>query len=145
MSIREQAKTELAAVNFGDDDSRVMLEILDKFFDQWDSGGAVAVASDVLARLIKGQPLAPLTGDDAEWFDVSEMTGRPNCWQNKRCSSVFQEEDGEGKVLAYDIDAPSGRKAITFPYYPQTARVRMPIYEIDASTETKGDAPASEP
>ena len=47
MSIIEQAKTELAAANFGDDDSRVMIEILERFFDQWNSGGAVAAAAPV--------------------------------------------------------------------------------------------------
>lgn len=123
MSIREQAKTELAAVNFGDDDSRVMLEILDKFFDQWDSGGAVSVAANVLARLIKGQPLAPLTGEESEWFihDTEGMYA-----QNLRCSSVFKAtKDGP----AYDIDAPT-RDPITFPYDPETRRVRMPVYEV---------------
>jgi hypothetical protein len=68
MSIRDHAKAELAAINFGEEDSRVMLEIIGKFLDQWDSGGAVAVASDVLVRCIKGQPLGPLTGADDEWF-----------------------------------------------------------------------------
>jgi len=44
MSIIERAKSELARINFGDDDSRVMIEILEKFFSQWDSGGAVHVS-----------------------------------------------------------------------------------------------------
>src|SRR4051812_21032391 len=114
MSIRSQAKTELAAVNFGEDDSRVMLEILDKFFDQWDSGGAVAVASDVLVRLIKGQPLGPLTGEDGEWY-IHDMPGVYA--QNLRCSSVFKStKDGP----AYDIDAGNERAPITFPYDPTT-------------------------
>ena len=76
-----------------------MLEILDKFFDQWDSGGAVAVASDVLARLIAGQPLGPLTGEDSEWL-IHDCNGMYA--QNRRCGSVFKStKDGP----AYDIDA----------------------------------------
>lgn len=131
MSIRSQAKAELAACNFGEEDSAVMLEILDKFFDQWNSGGAVAVASDVLARLIKGQPLGPLTGNDDEWFDVSRWSAGQTMFQNKRGSSVFK--DGTGK--AYDIDAGNDRAPITFPYDPETQRVRMPVYEVKASDE----------
>lgn len=123
MSIVEQAKAELAAVNFGEEDSRVMVEILEKFLDQWDSGGAVAVASDVLARLIAGQPLGPLTGEDSEWF-VHDAPGMYA--QNKRCSTVFKStKDGP----AYDIDVP-GRPPITFPYDPATKAVQMPVYEI---------------
>jgi hypothetical protein len=129
MSIREQARTELAAVNFGEEDSRVMLEILDKFFEQWDSGGAVAVASDVLARLVAGQPLGPLTGNDSEWVDVSQWSAGETVFQNARCSSVFK--DGTGK--AYDINAGNNRAPITFPYDPTTRLPQMPVYEIDAS------------
>ncbi len=126
MSIIEQAKTELATVNFGEEDSRVMIEILEKFFDQWDSGGAVYAVAPVLQRLIAGKPLAPLTGDDSEWF-VHDADG---CYaQNKRCSTVFKStKDGP----AYDIDVP-GRPPITFPYWPDCAEVGSPVVEIDTS------------
>lgn len=111
MSIIEQAKTELAAINFGDDDSRVMIEILEKFFDQWDSGGAVWAVAPVLQRLIAGKPLSPLTGADSEWF-VHDADGMYA--QNLRCSTVFKAtKDGP----AYNIDVP-GRPPITFPYWP---------------------------
>lgn len=126
MSIIDQAKTELAAIKFGDDDSRVMVEILEKFFDQWDSGGAVSVAAPVLQRLIAGKPLGPLTGEDSEWFihDVEGMYA-----QNKRCSTVFKStKDGP----AYDIDVP-GRPPITFPYSPDRAQVASPVVEIDTA------------
>lgn len=124
MSIIEQAKTELAAVNFGEDDSRVMVEILEKFFDQWDSGGAVSVAAPALQRLIAGKPLGPLMGSDDEWF-IHDMEG---CYaQNKRCSTVFKDKDGR----AYDIDLPRDAMTIAFPYWPGEANVRPPVVEID--------------
>lgn len=124
MSIVDQAKAELAHINFGDDDSRVMIEILDKFFDQWDSGGAVSAAAPVLMRLIAGKPLGPLTGEDGEWC-IHDMEG---CYaQNTRCGSVFKAtKDGP----AYDIDVP-GRPSITFPYWPDEAEVREPVFEIE--------------
>jgi hypothetical protein len=123
MSIIEQARRELALVNFGDDDSRVMIEILEKFFDQWDSGGAVSVAAPVLQRMIAGKPLGPLTGEDGEWFihDADGMYA-----QNLRCSTIFKaSKDGP----AYDIDVP-GRPPITFPYWPDKAEVRPPVFEV---------------
>jgi hypothetical protein len=93
-----------------------MIEILEKFFDQWDSGGAVS-------RLLAGQPLSPLTGEDSEWF-IHDCDGMYA--QNLRCSTVFKStKDGP----AYDIDAP-GRPPITFPYWPDKADVRSPVMEI---------------
>lgn len=124
MSIIEQAKTELALINFGEDDSRVMIEILEKFFDQWDSGGAVSAVAPVLQRLIAGQPLSPLTGADDEWFihDIEGMYA-----QNKRCGSVFKAtKDGP----AYDTDV-RGRPNITFPYWPTNSEVRPPVFEVE--------------
>ena len=62
MSIVEQAKSELALINFGEEDTKVMIEILKKFFDQWDSGGAVHVVAPILQRCLAWTPLSPLTG-----------------------------------------------------------------------------------
>lgn len=126
MSIIEQAKSELDAINFGEDDSRIMIEILEKFFSQWDSGGAVSCAAPVLQRLIAGKPLGPLTGEEKEWF-VHDMDG---CYaQNIRCGSVFKAtKDGP----AYDIDVP-GRPPIIFPYWPDRAEVNEPVFEIKIS------------
>jgi hypothetical protein len=122
MGIIEQAKTELGAINFGAEDSAVMIEILEKFLDQWDSGGAVSVAAPVLQRLIAGKPLGPLTGADSEWFDP---IGDGRMLQNRRCSTVFKDRRGpdgnlaaEGAELIHDIDAPDPMAPITFPYSP---------------------------
>ena len=124
MSIIEQAKIELAAINFGEEDSRVMVEILQKFFGQWDSGGAVHAVAPVLQRLIAGKPLSPLTGEDSEWF-IHDTEG---CYaQNIRCSTVFKAtKDGP----SYNIDVP-GRPPITFPYWPEHAEVGSPLIEIE--------------
>lgn len=125
MSIIERAKAELAAVNFGEEDTIVMIDILERFFHQWDSGGAVSCVAPVLQRLIAGKPLGPLTGADSEWIDRSEMSGGP-MWQNIRCSTVFKDgKDGP----AYDIDVP-GRPPINFPYWPDRAEVSSPVLQI---------------
>lgn len=48
------------------------------------------------------------TSDPKEWMDISEMTGRPMRWQNRRQSSVFSSDGGK---TWYDIDAPPPKKA----------------------------------
>lgn len=118
MSLIEHAKAELALINFGDEDSTVMVEILEKFFDQWDSGGAVSVVAPVLQRLIAGKPLGPLTGEASEWMEVNNRLR-----QNIRCSTVFKDVTTGN---AYNIDTP-GRPTITFPYWPENADVSPPV------------------
>lgn len=125
MSIIESAKRELKAANVGEEDSRVMVEILEKFFGQWDSGGAVWAMAPVLQRLIAGKPLCPITGADSEWVDRSDVHGQP-MWQNMRCSSIFK--DGTGR--AWDIDAADNDATIAFPYLPDGTEVKSPVAEF---------------
>src|SRR5262245_50201636 len=124
MSLIEHAKYELALINFGDEDSAIMVSILERFFDQWDSGGAVACVAPILQRLIAGQPLAPLTGADDEWF--KPMDDVP-MWQNVRCGSVFKDENGH----CFDSDKPTP-DPISFPYDPATKEVRPPVVEVQS-------------
>jgi len=126
MSLIDQAKSELKRINFGDEDSAVMIEILDKFFDQWDSGGAVHAVAPILQRLIAGKALSPLTGEDGEWFDHGN-----GVFQNIRISSVFKDPRFHDGKLAFDLDNPAGsREAIAFPYWPDRADVPSPVVEI---------------
>lgn len=126
MSIIEQAKIELKAINFGEDDSKVMIDILERFFDQWDSGGAVWAVAPVLQRLIAGKPLSPLTGADDEWNEVGN-----GVFQNRRLSTVFKDPRF---AHPYDLDNPKGsREPIEFPYYPARAEVHPPVIEVDVS------------
>lgn len=125
MSIIDQAKDELKRVNFGDEDSAIMIEILEKFFDQWDSGGAVHAVAPVLQRLIAGKCLSPLTGGDDEWNEVGD-----GVFQNRRVSTVFKDPRFHDGKQAYDLDNPAGpREAISFPYWPERAQVASPVIE----------------
>lgn len=126
MSIISQAKDELRRINFGEEDSAVMIDILERFFDCWDSGGAVHAVTPILMRLIAGQPLGPLTGADDEWFDHGE-----GVFQNIRCSSVFKDPRFHDGKLAYDINNPTDpRGAISFPYDPETRAPMSPVVVI---------------
>lgn len=126
MSIISQAKEELRRINFGEEDTAVMIAILEKFFDQWDSGGAVHAVAPILQRCIAGKPLSPLTGDADEWNEVGD-----GVYQNNRMGSVFKDPRFHGGVLAYDIDAAEPRAAITFPYLPAKAEVASPVITIE--------------
>lgn len=127
MSIVSQAKTELARINFGEEDSAVMIGLLETFFEQWDSGGAVHAVAPILQRLIAGKCLSPLTGGADEWFDHGDGVR-----QNIRCGTVFMDPRFHDGKLAYDLDNPAGpREAIAFPYWPERADVGSPVIEIE--------------
>jgi hypothetical protein len=115
----EYAKSELERVDLEYDGmiKEAVLEIVGLFAGQGHSGGSAVITLGVAERLLRFQPLTPLTGGDSEWTEVTEGT-----WQSKRCPSVFK--DAEGK--AWDIDLPpesdgdggASWRTITFPYEP---------------------------
>ena len=136
MSIIEQAKSELKRVNFGEEDSAVMIQILEMFFGHWDSGGAVHFAAPVLQRLIAGKCVTPLSGADDEWVDHGS-----GVFQNIRCGSVFKDPRFHEGKLAYDIDRRGNeRDPIEFPYWPINWEVASPIVEIEVDEAKAADA-----
>lgn len=58
------------------------------------SGGSAGVAVEQLGRLLRFEPLTPITADPAEWIDRSKMSGRP-MWQNLRDSRAMSEDGGQ--------------------------------------------------
>jgi hypothetical protein len=101
------------------------------------------------------KPLAPLTGEDDEWFK-HDYGGEPS-YQNKRLSSVFKDADG----FCYDIDGKvfwewfkdedgnavktyytgrDSRVEVTFPYTPPD----KPIYEYRWSEASPRSFPQNE-
>lgn len=128
MDLIEFAKSELDRIKKDDDGLQEManstiLEIVEKFTEQGHSGFSFHYVLSILDRVLRFKPITPLTGEDDEWVEV----GR-GVYQNKRCSSVFKDEDG----FSHDNDAvvvsDNGgitwfhskrfRKNITFPYTP---------------------------
>src|SRR4051812_14296352 len=101
MSIVAQAKRELDLINFGEEDSAVMVGLLETFLNQWDSGGAVWAVAPVFQRLLAGKCLSPLTGEPSEWLDHGD-----GVFQNLRCGSVFKDPRFHDGKLAYDLDNP---------------------------------------
>ena len=110
-----------------------VLELLDVFSKQGHSGFSASYVREVFNKLAQYEPLSPLTGEDWEWVDRSDMSQEPT-WQNKRCSRVFKREDG----TAYDIYGkvfvdPNGSSYsssdslvdVEFPYTPETIVVHV--------------------
>lgn len=86
-----------------------VLALVEKFSEQGHSGGSAAMVIDLFCRVIRYQPLTPLTGADDEWSACAD-----DLFQNKRMSSVFKNgRDGTAYVIRGDK-----KVEISFPYTP---------------------------
>jgi len=149
MSLKSHAINELDIIGLTEDDEmdgemrQHILHMIDEFSKEGHSGFSASYAVSILSKLLKYEPLSPLTGDDSEWMEIAkEMTG-PNqgtLYQNKRACHVFKDDNG-----AYDIDGKvfvehwrdeetgemhsasftngDSRVRVTFPYVPTTEYV----------------------
>lgn len=105
-AIVEHAKDEFRAAGWMDEEGNFkdamqammcnnILELLEVFSKQGHSGFSAAYLRARLNLLMDFKPLAPLTGEDREWTKVDD-----DLWQNRRCSTVFKNANGE----AWNID-----------------------------------------
>ena len=126
-----------------------VLALLDVFADEGHSGSSAPYAIELFSKLAKFDPIVPLTGEDWEWNDVSNMTGSV-CYQNNRCGAVFKSEDRfngqpyylDGKVFwewYKDEDGEISKSYFTngdsaipieFPYAPKTEYVFRPTKQF---------------
>jgi len=141
-NIIEYAKSELDRIGMTEDGDEynamgrnAILELVEKFAEQGHSGFSASYVTNCLEKLLRWEPLSPLTGEDSEWtlLEYDDETR----YQNKRCSRVFKDSDGraydiEGKVFwdwytnedgekskSY-FTCKEGRVYIDFPYVPTT-------------------------
>jgi hypothetical protein len=115
-----------------------VLKLLEVFDGEGHSGSSAPYAINLFKQLASFEPVAPLTGEDWEWTDVSEYGGRNNgiLYQNKRCGHVFKDDEGaydSDGIVWYDwhTDEKTGEKykshftsreskvPVTFPYTPK--------------------------
>jgi len=107
-----------------------ILKIVDVFDEEGHSGFSAEYAIGILQKLLRWEPLSPLTGDDDEWKNSGD-----GVFQNKRCSRVFKDEKGgqaydiRGKVFVNPDGAAftsrDSRVYIDFPYVPKTEYVNV--------------------
>lgn len=141
MSLLNHAKNELDAIGMDETDSmngemrKHILHMVEEFSKAGHSGFSSSYAIGVLSKLLKYEPLCPLTGDDDEWVNVAEDNGYP-LYQNKRASRVFKNNgmshdiDGivfwewcvpeEGEPFKSYFTNKDSRTTVTFPYTPVT-------------------------
>lgn len=82
-----------------------ILALCEKFGNSGQSGGSAPYTASAISQAIKKlllqETIAPLTGKDDEWNDVTLMNDGKTMYQNNRCSAVFKDgKDGQ----AYYID-----------------------------------------
>lgn len=139
MSFIEHAKRELDIIGMTADSPDEMnlamrehiLHMVEEFAKEGHSGFSSSYALSILQKLLAYEPLAPLTGEDSEWNDVTSYGNGDVLYQNKRCSHVFKDSTGawdiDGIVLVY----PDGGKymgpklPVTFPYTPKKEYVNV--------------------
>src|SRR5262245_9190207 len=129
MSLLSHAEHELKLLSDGEPDevqvamNKHILEMVKLFAEEGHSGFSASYAVGILEKLLRFEPLKPLTGEDDEWAEIEAG----NTWQNRRCSHVFKGADGRG----YDINGRIFREPngccytsrdscvfIEFPYTP---------------------------
>lgn len=135
--------TRIGMYNSGDEMNDAMcehiLKMVNVFDEEGHSGFSANYAINILQKLLRLEPLSPLTGEDDEWKLCEYSEGET--YQNKRLSRVFKEgKDGQ----AYDIRGkvfvePDGcaytsrdsRVYIEFPYTPKTEYVNVEKQPLD--------------
>lgn len=70
------------------------LDIVKVFASQGHSGMSASIVTDIVGKLMRFEPLTPLTYGPEEWMNVSDMSGSP-MWQNVRKSDVFSVDGGK--------------------------------------------------
>lgn len=110
---------------------RCIVDLTAVFASQGYSGFSAGYATGLLQKVLRFEPLSPLTGAEDEWADPYLGDGTQ---QNKRCSRVFRDADGraydiEGRVFVEASGAAytnrDSRVYVTFPYTPTTERVSV--------------------
>ena len=118
-----------------------VLELLDVFHGEGHSETTAPYTIDLFKKLVMFEPVAPLTGEDWEWVNVSENGGRNGgpLYQNKRCGHVFKDDIGAydiNNIVFYDwyvnekneirksyFTGQGSRVPITFPYVPKSGYI----------------------
>lgn len=123
-----------------------VLNLLEVFDGEGHSGSSAPYTIDLFSKLAKFDPIVPLTGEDWEWNNVSDISGSET-YQNKRCGAVFKSADRfdgqpyyidgkvfwewykseeDGKPFKSYFTSRDSQITIEFPYTPKTEYVFIP-------------------
>ena len=108
-----------------------ILAVVEVFSNQGHSGFSASYAIGMIQKLLSYEPITPLTGADDEWTQLDYNNDTK--YQNKRCSRVFKDANGqaydiEGKIFSDDggkswYQSKDSRVYIKFPYRPKTEKI----------------------
>lgn len=149
MSTINHARRELELAGLFDKDSdydgalgEAVMELVDVFSKQGHSGASASRVISLFKEVASYNCLMPLTGEDSEWNDISDIDG--GVLQNNRVSSVFKEKD-TGKAYYLDaivwrsqtgsgftgtVENVSSRQYIkSFPFRPKTFYIEVTEWE----------------
>lgn len=104
MSLVDYAQKELDRAGLFDSDSDyggmlgdACLAIVKVFSEQGHSGFSAEMTTQIVSKLMRYEPLTPLTSDPSEWMEVD--TGK--MWQSTRKPTSFSTDGGS---TWYDLD-----------------------------------------
>ena len=149
----KHALTEFRAADWMDENGRYkddmqglicdhVLRLLTVFANEGHSGTTAPYTIDLFSKLAKFDPIVPLTGEDWEWNNVSDISGSET-YQNKRCGAVFKQTDrfdgqpyyldgkvfwewyksGDGEMSKSYFTGGDSQVPIVFPYTPKSEYV----------------------
>jgi len=103
----DYAKSELTLAGLFDKDSDydgmlgdAALDIVAKFASQGHSGMSAELVTQLVTKLMRYEPITPLTYGPEEWTYVAD-----DLWQNKRKGDVFSADGGKTHYTTGQSDA----------------------------------------
>ena len=131
------------------EDEGMQCSITNQIYEVWNCVSECNTETKIsLSKLLNGEPLTPLTGEDDEWVEGDNFClpkGAIKEYRNKRCSGVYKvvyPGEPNNIEIAYDLDGKNysdngvtafttnsfGREQIVFPYTRN--KKTQQIYEI---------------
>lgn len=100
----KHARSELALIENDEKFKDGLIDIVRIFSAQRHSGSSAEVAIELIGRLLRREPLTPLTDHPDEWHYVGheQWDGTNGIWQNKRDSRAFSLNGGRTYWLVTD-------------------------------------------
>jgi len=140
-NLLKHAERELSLIGYDGKDEynnmakAAIMELLATFANQRHSGFSASYVTDIFNKLARFETLSPLTGENNEWNDVTEMSGdRKTLFQNNRNSAVFKDDTGCYYIRAIvwvedDDNTYTNNKSRgyikSFPFTPKTFYVKV--------------------
>lgn len=116
MSLVEHARRELTRI--GEDAATIegIVRVVQAFADCGHSGGSAPFAIAYLEKLLRFEPLSPITDDPAEWKDRSGISGYP-IWQNIRDSRAMSHDGGKTYWMVNEAEAEAAGSSDAVPVH----------------------------